>query len=197
MPVYKISNSTNTYDAIDLNTVRLAEILSKNTLHDKSGLIKMLRSIAYNNSPLKKLWPDEVSCNYFGDSRKQDYDITIFGNYLVLKMNAVEVLHEELSKSGELLPLNVEGNHMMLFNCLTFGQEREELCIKRYEDGFEYGLETLVFNIEDVENKGFFKSKLDNATSIYCMDKVKLLVEEHQLRGLTFDTDLLDLHLKV
>jgi len=197
MTVYKLSNLTNTYDPIDLNTVRLAEILSKNTEYDKSALIKILRGVAYNNSPLKKMWPDEVSCNYFGESSKQNYDITLFGNYLVLKMNAAEVLHEELSKSGELLPLNVEGNQMILFNCLTFGKEQEDLCIRRYEDGFQYGLETLFFNIDDVENKGFFKSKLDNAQFIYCTDKVKLLIEEHQLRGLTFDTDLLDLHLKV
>jgi hypothetical protein len=197
MTVYKISNSTNTYDVIDLNTVSLAEILSQNTEHDKSTLIKMLRGIASKNISLKEMWPEEIACNYFGNSRKQDYDITRFGKYIVLKMNVVEVLHEELSKSGELLPLNVEGNKMMLFNCLTFGQEQEDLCIKRYEDGYQYGLETLYFNEDDIENKAVFKSKLDNAASLYCTDKIKLLVEEHQFRGLTFDTDLLGLDLKV
>lgn len=191
MTVYQIKNSTNTYDVIDLNTLSLAKILSENSEYDEDTLIDMLRGIAYDNISLKNMWPEEIPCNYFGNSRKQDYDITRFGQYLVLKMNAVEVLHDELSKCGELLPLNVEGNKMMLFNCLTFGKEQEDLCIKRYEDGYQYGLETLYFNEGDIENKAIFKSKLENARSMYCTDKVKLLVEEHKFRGITFDTDLL------
>ncbi|WP_051303614.1 hypothetical protein [Psychromonas aquimarina] len=192
MNIYQIKNVTNTYDVIDLDIVDLAETLSENCEYDEDTILKMLMHVASDNISLKKMWPKEILCNYFGNSRKQGYDITRFGKFLVLKMNAVEVLYGELSKCGELLPLNVEGNKMMLFNCLTFGKEQEELCVKKYEDGFECGVETLYFNENDIEDKAIFKSKLQHAMSYYCTDKVKLLVEEHQLKGIRFDTDLIN-----
>lgn len=197
MTVYRLSNLINTYDVVDLNVVSLAEKISKSTLYDKSKLIKMLRNHTYDNLSLKEIWPEEVCCNYFGDSRKQDYDITMLGDYLILKISVVDALRDELLLSGELLPLNVEGKRMMLFNCLTFGKEEDGLCVRRYEDGIPYGLETLFFNDDDIKNKGFFKSKLDNAQFLYCSETVKKLIEEHNFKGLIFDTDLLSLDLLV
>jgi len=191
MTAYRLSNLINTYDVVDLNVVTLAEALSKNSQYEKSKLIKMLRNHTYDNLPLKEIWPEEVPCNYFGGARKQDYDITLLSDYLVLKMDVVDVLKDELTQSGELLPINVEGTKMMLFNCLTFGKEEDELCIRRYEDGIQYGLETLSFDAEDIKNKAFFKSKLDNAQFLYCSETVKTLLEEHNFKGLTFDTNLL------
>ena len=51
---------------------------------------------------------------------------------------------------------------------------------------------TLFFDEVDIANKAIFKSKLQHAMSYYCTEKTKLLIEQHQLKGLRFDADLID-----
>ena len=80
----------------------------------------------------------------------------------------------------------------MLFNLLTFGQEQKDMCLTKYEDGFEDGLELLNFEQDDIQNKLLFKSKLEGAQKVYCTDEFKNIIQSNKLKGLVFDEDLLD-----
>lgn len=191
MSVYQIKAHTNTYDVIDLDIIMLAKKLVKSSDYDEDTLIDLLMDLPIKNSSLKSIWPEEMECNYFGKSKEQNYDINVYTNFLVLKMNAYDILCEELSPLGEFLPLNVEGNKMMMFNLLTFAEEKKDLCEMAYLDGYENGLKMLSFNEVDIETKSIFKSKLQGGMANYCTDKFKVLVEAHNLTGIKFDIDLI------
>ncbi len=187
MNIYQIKSPVNSYNVIDLDVVKLAMALGN------EELIRPLMSASYDNLSLKDLWKKELQCNYFGEARKQDYDISVFGAYLIFKMEAYNAFHVELSKFGEFLPLNVEGVHMMLYNCLTFGREQDELCETDYLEGLDNGLKTLFFNEQNVSSKLIFKSKRQGAMKLYCSDYLKNIIESNEFKGVLFDTDLLTL----
>lgn len=192
MSVYQIKANENTYDVIDLDVMVLAKKLAAVSNNDVNTLIKLLMHLPSNNSSLKSIWPEEMACNYFGKSKEQNYDINIYSNFLVLKMKTYNVLYDELKRFGEFLPLNVEGDQMMMFNLLTFAEENKSLCEMSYLDGFEDGLKTLVFTESDTVIKTVFKSKLQGGRTNYCTDRFKELVEKNNLTGVKFDTDLVD-----
>lgn len=192
MNVYQIKASANTYDIIDLDIVALAEKLEAISTFDEDTLIKLLMNLPFDNTSLKSMWPEKMACKYFGKSKEQNYDINVYTNFLVLKMKAYNVLYDELKAFGEFLPLNVEGDKMMMFNLLTFAEENKSLCEMSYLDGFENGLKTLSFDESDMIIKTIFKSKLQGGMKNYCTDRFKKLVEKNDLTGIKFDTDLLD-----
>jgi len=187
MNIYQIKSPVNSYNVVDLDVVKLAMALGD------ADLIRPLMTASYDNLSLNDLWTKTLECHYFGEARQQDYDISVFGTYLIFKMNAYHVVHDDLSQFGEFLPLNVEGVNMMLYNCLTFGQEQEELCETDYLEGLDNGLKTLVFDESDVDSKLIFKSKRQGAMKLYCSDKVKDIIELNKFKGVLFDTDLLTL----
>ena len=111
---------------------------------------------------------------------------------LNMSIESAELLKERLANFGEFLPVKAEGNSMVLFNLLTFGQEQKDMCLTKYEDGFEDGLELLTFEQDNIQNKLLFKSKLEGAQKVYCTDEFKNIIQSNNLKGLVFDEDLLD-----
>ena len=140
MTVYQIKNEAYTYDVIDFNIVELSKILSKHSDLEPDTVLKMFMSASLNNIEFSHLWPEGLNFDYFGKAKKQDYDISLLGKFLIMKMPVYELLKERLASFGEFLPVKAEGNNMMLFNLLTFGQEQKDMCLTKYEDGFAHGL---------------------------------------------------------
>ncbi|WP_193051168.1 hypothetical protein [Pseudoalteromonas undina] len=192
MTVYQIKNEAYTYDVIDFNIVELSKILSKHSDLEPDTVLKMFMSASLNNIEFSHLWPEGLNFDYFGKAKKQDYDISLLGKFLIMKMPVYELLKEHLASFGEFLPVKAEGNNMMLFNLLTFGQEQKDMCLTKYEDGFEDGLELLTFEKDDIQSKLLFKSKLEGAQKVYCTDEFKNIIHSNNLKGLVFDEDLLD-----
>ena len=192
MTVYQIKNEAYTYDVIEFNIVDLSKILSKHNDLEPDTVLRMFMSSSLNNIEFSHLWPEGLNFDYFGKAKKQNYDISLLGKFLIMKMPVYELLKERLASFGEFLPVKAEGNNMMLFNLLTFGQEQKDMCLTKYEDGFEDGLELLNFEQDDVQNKLLFKSKLEGAQKVYCTDEFKIIIQSNNLKGLVFDEDLLD-----
>lgn len=192
MTVYQIKNEAYTYDVIDFNIVELSKILSKHSDLEPDTVLKMFMSASLNNIEFSHLWPEGLNFDYFGKAKKQDYDVSLLGKFLIMKMPVYELLKDRLVNVGEFLPVKAEGNSMMLFNLLTFGQEQKDMCLTKYEDGFEDGLELLTFEQDNIQNKLLFKSKLEGAQKVYCTDEFKNIIQSNNLKGLVFDEDLLD-----
>ena len=192
MTVYQIKNEAYTYDVIDFNIVELSKILAKHSGLEPDTILTMFMSAARHNIEFSHLWPQGLNFDYFGKAKKQDYDISRLGHFLIMKMPVYELLKERLANFGEFLPVKAEGNNMMLFNLLTFGQEQKDMCLTKYEDGFEDGLELLAFEQDNIQNKLLFKSKLEGAQKVYCTDEFKNIIQSNNLKGLVFDEDLLD-----
>ncbi|KAA1165503.1 hypothetical protein [Pseudoalteromonas fuliginea] len=192
MTVYQIKNEAYTYDVIDFNIVELSKLLSKHSGLEPDTILTMFMSAARHNIEFSHLWPQGLNFDYFGKAKKQDYDISRLGHFLIMKMPVYELLKARLANIGEFLPVKAEGNNMILFNLLTFGQEQKDMCLTKYEDGFEDGLELLTFEQDDIQSKLLFKSKLEGAQKVYCTDEFKNIIQSNKLKGLVFDEDLLD-----
>ncbi|UPW20108.1 hypothetical protein M0C34_07560 [Agarivorans sp. TSD2052] len=186
MTTYQLKAPTGSYEVLDLDDFTLAEQLGN------EGLVETLMSASMNNTPLSPLWHANIACSYFSDAKAQAYDISISGSFLVLNQTALKVLKPQLESFGEFLPISVEGDAYVLFNCLTFGKEQKSLCLTRYLEGIEDGIDSLVFDESDVQDKLIFKSKLQGASSFYCNEAFKALLAEHSLSGVTFDEELLE-----
>jgi hypothetical protein len=121
-------------------------------------------------------------------------DITtwLLGN-LVLNEIAYKALHRYLENLGEFLPVRCEGIKYYIFNTLkiisddVIDQENTKSTI---ESGVNMGLESLQFFFAKINNELVFKTNADKLAALYCTDKFKELMATHNLKGLTFATNL-------
>ncbi|SEA68507.1 hypothetical protein [Alkalimonas amylolytica] len=108
---------------------------------------------------------------------------------------AYDALAADLKHEGEFLPITVDGQSTYLFNCQSFAAEDRSLTERNYLDGEPDGVRSLVFDNADIANNNrcVFRSKLQGCTALYASEKFRLLCEKHNLGGLKFETDLLDI----
>lgn len=111
---------------------------------------------------------------------------------LVLSPRAHRLLGETLKEFGELLPITVKGEIFYIFNCLTYGKIKEELCKKSYYEGEEFGIKTIVFDETDVQEKLIFKTAYNSCFELYCGDRFKNAVETFGLTGSIFSEKLVE-----
>lgn len=188
MKVYQLKYSPERFMAASLGPLELAEQIGND------DLIPLLLNHSATNEPLLPHW-GEVTETFspLSPTSTEIPDISLWGGTsLILNAKAYDLLSERLALEGEFLPVTANDEQMYIFNCLSFGKEIEELCVKKYLEGEVDGLETLVFDDEDIAGKFLFKSKLQGCGTLYCSSHFKALIEELGLEGLRFDTDLLN-----
>lgn len=110
---------------------------------------------------------------------------------LVLSPRAYAVLYEHLHTYGEFLPINVGEERFYIFNGLTFAEEDEAQCLSERQGDETLGLKKLVFKAQ-AEELLVFKSALENAATLYCNERFRQTVEEHQLTGVVFGSQLIE-----
>ena len=188
MKTYRLKEIPEKYKTLSLDVISLAKQL---------GDIKIsreLRAQPKNNQSLQTIW-DNVSAHWQNvfDEEAAIPDVSLWrGLYLTLNQRAYDALSQAIGAEGEFLPMSIEGEHIYLFNCLTFGKEQEELCIRTYIDGMDVGgLDTLFFDEHDIQNKLLYKSLMEGARKLFASEKFKELYEQHNLQGLLFEEDLL------
>lgn len=192
MNVFQLRKPTNAYDVIDLDLVSMAkQIVSKTGQSFDDVLDIVMEEIPDGNKTLLELSEDGFDCKHDARAKRQNYDVNLYGNFLVLNARAYECLSEVISEYGEFSTLRTDGEKLFLFNPLCFGKEDLSLTEKAYLDGFEDGLKSLVFDNDDISEKLLFKSKLQGGLSIYCTDDFKKLLANNELSGLIFSSDLL------
>ena len=193
MNVYQLRKPTNAYDVINLDIMEMSKQIVKNSNKPMSDNIIqiVMNDIPKGKATLSELSPNGFECKHEPRAKKQNYDVNLYGSFLVLNEPAYECLNASLSESGEFIDLKTKGDNLYLFNPLIFAQEDLSLTERAYLDGFEDGLKSLVFDDEDINNKLIFKSKMQSGLSLYCTDDFKKLVNDNNLTGLVFNTDLL------
>lgn len=115
----------------------------------------------------------------------------------VLNQKAYDVLSRHLEGYGEFLPVSVEGKPYYIFNVLNVLDETV-IDLDESEQKFENmadtkmfdGLEKLSFKEDKLKDTLLFKTEYDTYLKVYCGDKFKSLVEDADLTGLVFKTDL-------
>lgn len=109
---------------------------------------------------------------------------------LVLSPKAYRLLGDTFREWGELLPITVRNETFYIFNCLTFGLVRSDLCEKSYYEGEELGIKTIVFDTEDTAKKLMFKTTYNACMELYCGDRLKNIIQSYELSGVVFSEKL-------
>ncbi len=192
MNIFQLRKPTNAYDVIDLDLVSMTKQIVSKTGQSFSEVLKVVMNDIHDGYiTLFELSGEGFDCKHDARAKKQNYDVNLYGNFLVLNIRAYECLSQFMRGCGEFSLLKTDGDELFLFNPLNFVKEDLSLTEKAYLDGFEDGIKNLVFDNDDINEKLLFKSKLQGGLSIYCTDDFKNLVANNELSGLIFSTDLL------
>jgi hypothetical protein len=110
-------------------------------------------------------------------------DITtwVTGN-LILNSAAYKILADKLNRSGEFLPVTIEGIDYYIFNTLKVIADKNTS-----KDQPNKGLESVSFPANELEGIYVFKVTSDNVLHTYCTESFKQLVFDNNLNGLLFN----------
>ncbi|BDR17601.1 hypothetical protein R8N45_08395 [Vibrio sp. 1403] len=186
MTVYRIADKLDEYQAISTCPDDVAVQLGDFDLFER-----ILLQAAENDS-LSDIWQDvEVQFTDVLHKNSLVPDVSLWiRTYLVLSPKAFDVLYQELKKGGEFLPVRCNGSQWYFYTTFQFGLEDKQKCIEKIEYGYRAGLEVLVFDEQDLEDKLIFKSKMEEAGTLYCTDKFKSLCEKYQFDSIRFSSSL-------
>lgn len=182
--IYRLKPTENSIEVPDLSLLQFADILG-------DGDYSLVRSQPRTNEPLSDRWKTtqcDLSPEYI--EGKEIPDVSYWGSYLFMTQRAYDVFKGPLKEEGEFLPLTVASKPMYIYIPLTFGQEDTTSTVKHFEDGYECGLEQLVFVESDVADKCVFKSKMYGYHSLFVTEAFKQMFEKEGFNGLEFDADL-------
>lgn len=187
MTVYKLKNKPREFKVLEHDPYKRA------LDSDDLMLLRRLRRDPLESTGLKDIWVNEhATFTKHFKSAEAIPDISKWRTFLVLRENAYLALLGVLNSDGEFLPITIDDESFTVFNVMSFGTEDKKKIKFEDIDGEQELLKKLAFIESDLLNKYVFKSKGEGCMSIYCDDKLILLCEEHNLKGLSFDTNLLD-----
>ena len=187
MTVYKLKNKPREFKVLEHDPYKRA------LDSDDFKLLRRLRRAPVDSTSLRDVWVNEYATftQHF-KSAEAIPDISKWRTFLVLRENAYQVVRDVIDSDGEFLPITIDDESFTVFNVMSFGEEDKQKIKFEDIDGEQGLLEKLAFIESDLSNKYVFKSKDEGCMSIYCDDKLISLCEEHNLKGLSFDTNLLD-----
>lgn len=114
--------------------------------------------------------------------------ISRWRNYLVMQEHAYSNLKSLLDAYGEFLPCTHHGSRFYLFNPLTIAEDLQGI-----EPGSVSRINNLLsgiqFSEQNLQGIPVFRTK-ESYVSIYCSDIFRKAVEEADLEGLIFSTNL-------
>lgn len=189
--VYQLKFIPKTYKALQLDIMAIADKIG-----DDSLILKLMTAPLTGDSLADNWKSVDTSLQRLSTSATAEPDISLWDSQgLYLSQKSYDALAEALQHEGEFLPITVDGVPAYLFNCRAFGREDLSLTERKYLDGEQDGVVSLGFDDADIleHNRHVFRSKLQGCTALYASDKFKQLCDKHNLCGLAFDTNLLDI----
>jgi hypothetical protein len=190
MNIYKTSFNYDSFLSLDINLKDMMFAIGEH-IGTKNFL-----SYSSQNLSLLEYWKDDFKANFVAVDGLPEAsgrpDITAWNKAnFVMSEAAYEVLKLHLAEYGEFLPINIDDKPYYIFNCLNAVEVDSSSELDLSPRGGFLGVKKIGFTNEVVENNLVFKSKFDRGSAIYCGDKFKSLLEDNNLKGLNFNTDLL------
>lgn len=188
---YAIRNDGIKFKDLDLTTM--------DVLHTAPETIPMDDILGFhrNNTTMAKWWvtPETGFINNADVPEGAVPDIALWsggsGSALVLSPKSFRYLGDLLQSYGEFLPVKVNGETYYIFNCLVLGEADDSKTVMEYAYEDEFGLKSIGFK-DSVNEHIVFKSTIDACITLFCGDRFKEAVESFELRGIIFDTNLVE-----
>ncbi|WP_444911903.1 hypothetical protein [Microbulbifer sp. PAAF003] len=164
------------------------------TVGKRMGGMKAFKNYPWDNKSIKDIWEDHGGAFIQVEGLDQSVkpDITTWnGAHLVLSSKAHSVLSKELAPYGEFLPITLDGEPYVIFNCLNAVSADKSVSEADIQDDLWMGIKNIGFIDEDVASNLIFKTRFDRCANLYCGDRFKTFVEEAELKGLNFSENLI------
>lgn len=182
--IYRLKPVDNSYEVPELDIFQFANILGD------EGLSLVRRQPRTNESLLQKWIPSSCKLATAYHQGLQVPDISFWGSYLLFSAQAYTAFKTLLENVGEFLALQVGDMQMHIFVPQQFATEDTSRTLRRFEDGFECGVKTLVFEPSSLANKAIFKSLMYGTHGLFVAHSFKVIYNKHDFKGVTFDEDL-------
>lgn len=185
--VYALNNDYTKFQDLDLDLWDIA----RQTPDDVS--LDDVNEFSIRNTSFKHWWPTPEThfIKNVGFDGTEIPDLSHWTNgTLILSPKSYRLLGDLLRQSGELLPVIVSAETYYIYNCQEFGDEDLSQTKFSYIDEQPFELIELSFTPE-TSNKLLFKSKSQNCVTLFCNDQFKKLIQDYELKGLSFDENLL------
>lgn len=182
--IYRLKPIENAYEVPELDVFQFADILGDEDL-------SLVRRQPRTNESLQQKWTPS-SCK-LAAAYQQGLpvpDISFWGSYLLFSAQAYSDFKNLLANVGEFLALQVGDMQMHIFVPLQCATEDALKTVRRYEDGVECGVKTLVFEPSSVAGKAVFKSAMYGTHGLFVTHSFKVIYNKHNFTGVTFDEDL-------
>lgn len=187
MTLYTIVFDTRHYLSMIWDSTQIIE-LSNNQLDHR---------IDMNGAPIRHAGiftkPLNVSFekNFESDEKLFKPDITVQEGRFYLNDQAYQTLFNLIKDDGEFLPLiDDEGNSCYVFTPLHVAEEQGGLDTQLSKKNEWGDLENLAFHEEKVKNWSTFRTEFNACMTLQCNQAVKDAIEEANLKGVFFTTDL-------
>ena len=149
--------------------------------------------VNYNPVPYADRW-QVLDINFNDDNSGLEGnlipDISVHYGRLYLSQKAYSALKDILTNDGEFLPIRSGGKDAYFFNPLKKSEDVDGLN-KKLSVKNEWGdIENTAFYEDRVCNFMIFKTDFDHHVSSYCKEEVKNTIENAELKGVCFTTDL-------
>jgi|TARA_B110000211_G_scaffold63312_2_gene72529 hypothetical protein len=183
--LYSIHNDLNTYAAIGFNWKQIVSMFGEN----------MDTRFDVNHAPRKysAIWKEPLQVTFSntgGLTGTAIPDIAEHQGRLFLSTRAYDTLHNLLKNDGEFLPVEYENGTGYMFNPLrladTVGGLNEEHCVKNEWDDVEH----IAFHEDKLDGIVAFRSEFDFFINLFCQSALKQAVEQANLKGVTFTSNL-------
>jgi len=184
MTLYRLKPVEHAYEVPELDLFQFADILGDKDL----SLVR--RQPRTNESLLQKWTPSSCKLAAAYQQGLPVPDISFWGSYLLFTAQAYNAFKGVLANAGEFLALQVDDMQMHIFVPLQCATEDTSRTIRRYEDGVECGVKTLVFEPLSVAGKTVFKSAMYGTHGLFVTEAFKAIFEQHGFTGVVFDQDL-------
>ncbi len=186
--IYRIENDGHQFKWLGLEVHDIVDLMPE------EYSLKEIHRFNYFNLSLAIGWKNVSSTFRPNFDRLDDPipDISLWLGYasLVLNERAYDSIGDMLKNFGELLPIACNGDTFHIFNCRTLADADESKSKQTSFDGQVVGIEKIAFDEKEVMGKAIFKSKYNACVDLYCDGSFKNAVEKHELKGLSFSTDL-------
>jgi hypothetical protein len=182
--IYRLKPIENAYEVPALDVFQFADILGDEDL----SLVR--RQPRTNESLLQKWTPSSCKLAAAYQQGLPVPDISFWGSYLLFSAQAYTAFKNLLANVGEFLALQVGDMQMHIFVPQQFATEDTSRTLRHYEDGFECGVKTLVFEPSSLANKAIFKSAMYGPHGLFVTHSFKVIYNKHDFTGIAFDEDL-------
>lgn len=185
--LYTIVQDANHYRSVILDDAQITRLVGESDMELRIDMWNSPRTY-------KDVFSETLRVSFRAQSKQAEKlaipDISVFQGRLFLNAKAYAALENIIKLDGEFLPVSFEGGDAYIFTPLRVAETVDGLDIHLSRKNEWGDLENLAFHESKIEGWSLFRCEYDTFMSLHCRQEVKDAVEQAELKGAFFTTEL-------